>query len=132
MQKILLWLIPGLFCTSLFAAENPTYIHGSPGRDELLKAAVNRDRGTISVLEPASAAGRGIYVGYSSGTVLNCYGSNRCKELSDTPSTPVQGIAVSRRGDTEVVWVSYRQGALYQCIDGVCSRFLWDREPGKE
>jgi hypothetical protein len=95
-------------------------------RKALLKAAVARDRGEISAMEPSSEEGQGVIIGYSSGTVLNCYSNHSCKEFSGTPNTAVEHIAVSKREKSEVIWVSYPQGALYQCISNSCSKFRWD------
>ena len=95
-------------------------------RKAILKAAVARDRGEISAMEPLSKEGQGVIIGYSSGAVLNCYGNHSCKEFSGTPNTAVEHIAISKRGKSEVIWVSYPQGALYQCISNSCNKFMWD------
>ena len=76
----------------------------APSRKDLLKAAVARDRGDISAMEPSTGDGQGVLIGYSSGAVLNCYGDQSCKEFSGTPNTAVQHIAVARRGKSEVIW----------------------------
>jgi hypothetical protein len=36
----------------------------------------------------------------------------------------VAHIAVSKRGASEIVWVTYRQGALYRCVDNTCIKFI--------
>jgi hypothetical protein len=95
-------------------------------REALLKAAVARDRGEISAMEPSSSPEKGVFIGYTSGAVLNCYGNDSCEEFSGTPNTAVEHIAVSKRAQSEVIWVSYRHGALYQCINGGCRKFIWD------
>lgn len=101
----------------------------APTREALLKAAVARDRGEITAMEPSS--GEGVIIGHSSGAVLNCYGDHSCKEFFGTPNAAVEHIAVSRQGTSEVVWVSYPQGALYQCISNHCEKFLWDGMQGQ-
>ena len=98
----------------------------SPGREALLRAAVTRDRGTITALEPHPAGAGGVVVGHASGAVLNCYGEDRCTEFSGTPAAAVERIAVSRAGDGAVIWVTYPYGALYRCEEDSCSRFIWD------
>ena len=99
---------------------------GAPTREALLKAAVARDRGEITAMEPSSREGGGVIIGHSSGAVLNCYGDDHCREFFGTPNTVVEHIAVSRRGASEIVWVSYPQGALYRCSGNQCEKFLWD------
>jgi hypothetical protein len=98
----------------------------APTREALLKAAVARDRGEITAMEPSSREGGGVIIGHSSGAVLNCYRDRSCREFLGTPNTTVGHIAVSRQDDAEVVWVSYPQGALYRCIGNRCEKFLWD------
>ena len=73
--------------------------------------------------------GSGVAVGYSSGSVLNCFGEQSCREYMGTPNTAVQAIAVSKRGGEEIIWVSYQYGALYQCLESRCIKFLWDGKP---
>ena len=103
----------------------------TPTREALLKAAVARDRGDVTAMEPASAEGQGVIIGYSSGAVLNCHGEHSCREFFGTPNAAVEHIAVSRQGTSEVVWVSYPQGAIYQCIGYQCEKFLWDGEQAR-
>ena len=101
----------------------------APTREALLKAAVARDRGDVTAMESASRTGQGVIIGHSSGAVLNCYGEDSCREFFGTPNAAVTHIAVSRQGSSEVIWVSYPQGALYRCIGNQCEKFLWDGEP---
>ncbi len=124
-----LLLILALPCFAQSGGSNQS--SGTPDRDALLKAAVARDRGEITALEPLSGDGAGIAVGYSSGAVLNCFSDQSCREFGGTPNTAVQAIAVSRRGNAEILWVSYSQGALYQCRQARCTKFLWDGDPIK-
>jgi len=97
-------------------------------RKALLKAAVARNRGEISAMEPLNGEGQGVVIGFSSGAVLNCYGSQSCKEFSGTPNATVEHLAISKQGKSEVIWASYPQGALYQCMNNTCKKFLWDGE----
>jgi len=98
----------------------------SPDRDALLKAAVARDRGSITALEALGDAGQSVVVGYASGAVLVCQGESSCTELGGTPNTAVEHLAVSGNGAAAVVWASYPQGALYRCSKVNCRKFLWD------
>ena len=97
----------------------------SASREDLLKELVVQDRGEVTVLEPSSKENGGAVIGYASGAVLVCSGSQRCTEFGGTPNIPVQRIAASRQGASEVVWVSYRQGALYRCANNQCGKFAW-------
>ena len=127
MRNFLACLILATASVSAHARDSQkTSSSASPNREALLKAAVNRDRGEITAMEPSSVEGQGVFLGYSSGTVLNCYAENTCKEYHGTPNASVGNIAISRRGKSEVLWVSYPQGALYQCTAGACKRFIWD------
>ena len=121
------------FCCSPALAQNDVEGGATEASDRkaLLKAAVARDRGEISALEPDSSQRGGVVVGYSSGAVLHCYGNQGCKEFSGTPNAPVEHIAVSSREKLEIFWVSYPQGALYQCVDNTCTKFIWDVTPGE-
>lgn len=102
----------------------------APTREALLKAAVARDRGDVTAMEPASREGQGVIIGHSSGAVLNCYGNHICSEFLGTPNAAVEHIAVSLQDSAEVIWVSYPQGAIYRCINNRCEKFLWDGEQG--
>ena len=81
-------------------------------------------------MEPSSVDGRGVILGYSSGSVVNCYGENSCQLMDGTPSSAVVGevsdIAVSRRAGRDVIWVAYPHGVLYRCADGFCREFRSD------
>jgi len=122
-----------LFCCAVLAASASTLAQDQGGatnsnaadRKALLKAAVARDRGEITALEPLTGTAQGVVVGYSSGAVMNCYGENICKEYGGTPNIAVEHIGVSTRGALNVVWVSYPRGVLYQCIKTLCKRFIW-------
>ena len=126
-----------ILCNLLLVLTLPCFAQGettsestaAPDRDALLRAAVARDRGEITALEPLSGDGGGVAVGYSSGSVLNCFGEQSCREYLGTPNTAVQAIAVSRRRGAEIIWVSYQYGALYQCQESRCTKFLWDGKP---
>lgn len=96
-------------------------------RQALIKQSLARDHGEITAMEPSSVDGRGVILGYSSGSVVNCYGENSCQVMDGTPSSAVVGevsdIAVSRRGARDVIWVAYPHGVLYRCTDGFCREF---------
>ena len=96
----------------------------SSNRKTLLRDLVAQDRGEITAIEPSSKDDGGVIIGYSSGVVLNCKSDQDCREFDGTPSVSVEHIAVSKRGAYEIVWVTYRQGALYQCEDNSCIKFL--------
>jgi hypothetical protein len=130
MSRILAFhLLLALTLPCLAQGEATTTSAAARDRDALLKAAVARDRGEITALEPLSGDGGGVAVGYSSGSVLNCFGGQSCREFGGTPNTAVQTIAVSKRGGAEIIWVSYQYGALYQCLESRCTKFLWDGKP---
>ncbi len=95
-------------------------------RNTLIRELVAQDRGAITAMEPSSKEGQGVVIGYSSGAIFNCHGKHSCKEFRGTPNTAVENIAISKRGKSEVIWVSYGQGALYQCVDNRCNKFVWD------
>lgn len=91
-------------------------------RKALLREWVSQDSGEITALEPSVAQAGGVVVGYSSGAVSRCDADRRCLEYSGTPDVAVERIAVSALDASDVVWVGYRQGALYQCTGAVCTR----------
>jgi hypothetical protein len=95
-------------------------------RTALLKEMVARDRGEITALEPSSKEGGGVIIGYSSGAILNCYGGQSCREFHGTPGAGVEHLVVSKRGASEIIWVTYLHGALYQCVNSYCNKFNWD------
>lgn len=96
-------------------------------RETFLRGMVTRDRGEITAMEPSSREGGSVVIGYSSGAVLNCYGKESCKEFGGTPKLAVEHLAVSNPGDSEIIWVTYRHGAVYQCATMICRKFNWDR-----
>jgi hypothetical protein len=96
-----------------------------PNRKALLKELVVQDRGEVTAIESSSKEDGSVVIGYVSGTVLICYGNQGCKEFGGTPSAPVEQIAVSKSGASEIIWVTYRQGALYRCANNQCSKFIW-------
>jgi hypothetical protein len=109
-------------------APKPT---GTDSRKAIIKSALNKDpgRGEITAIEPSSRPEGGVIIGYASGVLLNCYGNDSCRVFEQTPgtavNTPVGEIAVTRRGSSEVVWVTYPHGIIYQCVDFVCREFTW-------
>lgn len=126
MQKILYALFMTTAITPSLAQDT-----ASPNRDALLKAAVARDRGSITALESFGDARHRVVVGYASGAVLVCHGESSCAEFGGTPNTAVEHLAVSGNDDAAVVWVSYAQGALYRCSKATCKKFLWDTSNAK-
>ncbi len=94
-------------------------------RKALLQEMVKQDRGDISVMEASTKEDGSVILGYTSGAVSICSGNRPCTEFAGTPSVPVQRIAASRNGASEIIWVSYRQGAIYRCINSQCSKPVW-------
>lgn len=92
----------------------------SSDRKTILRELVVQDRGEITAIEPSSKDDGSVIVGYSSGVVLTCEIEQECRPFHGTPNVSVEHIAVSRRGVSEIVWVTYRQGALYLCVDSSC------------
>jgi hypothetical protein len=113
-----------------------TFAQGSPGavppdskssRDALIRSALARDHGEITAMEASPREGGGVFIGYSSGAVVNCQGKKFCRAFDGTPSSAVtgavQGLSVSRSGSAEIVWVAYPHGVIYRCLDYVCREF---------
>lgn len=98
-------------------------------RKSRLKNMVAQDRGEITAIEASSIEGGGVFIGYQSGTVMNCHADQSCTEFGGTPAAPVERLAVSRRGGVEIIWVTFRQGALYQCASNQCKKFNRDGLP---
>lgn len=125
--------VPLVFCflaVSAFAQDqSDSTTSESQRRKALLKEFVVQDRGEVTVIEPTSKADGGVVIGYSSGTVLICYDNQNCKEFGSTPNAPVEQIAVSKSGESEVIWVTYRQGAVYRCATDLCTKNLWSNAP---
>ena len=96
----------------------------SSEREALLKKLVAQNSGEITAIEPSSMQDGSVIVGFSSGTVLICSRTQDCQQFANTPSVAVEQLAVSKQGTTEVVWVTYRQGALYQCTQMRCEKVL--------
>lgn len=92
-------------------------------RKAILRGLVAQDHGEVTAIEPSSRADGSVVIGYSSGAALVCHGSQGCTELGGTPSTPVELIAVSMSGTSELIWLTYRQGAIYQCTNSQCRKF---------
>ena len=94
-------------------------------RKARLRELVSRESGEITVLERSTLGSGAVFVGYSSGTVMHCSPSEPgCVELVGTPSTAVQDIVASPQGASEVIWVSYAQGALYRCVETQCRKLV--------
>jgi hypothetical protein len=96
----------------------------SSEREALLKKLVAQNSGEITAIEASSMQDGSVIVGFSSGTVLICSRTKDCHQFANTPSVAVEQLAVSKQGTTVVVWVTYRQGALYQCIERRCEKVL--------
>jgi len=125
MMRSVLSIILIALCAVSFAQDqeesNPT---SSSNRETLLKDLVAQGRGEITAIEPSSKEDGSVIIGYSSGVVLNCKSDQDCRDFNGTPNVSVEHIAVSKRGASEIVWVTYRQGALYQCVDNTCIKFI--------
>ena len=124
MRHVLILLF--ISAAGLAQAQQPA---SESARTEIIKSALARDRGEISVMEPSTRDGGGVYVGYSTGTLLHCRGDATCTEFKGTPNVAVRDIAVSHRGDRDILWIAYPLGGFYQCLSYQCSRFEWDSEP---
>lgn len=94
-------------------------------RKALLQEMVKQDRGDITAMEASSKEDGSVILGYASGSVSVCSENQPCIEFAGTPSVPVQQIVASRNGASEIIWVSYRQGAIYRCTNKQCSKSVW-------
>jgi hypothetical protein len=125
MMRAVLSIILIALCAVTFAQDHgessPTL---SSNRKELLRDLAAQNRGDITAIEPSSKDDGGVIVGYSSGVVAKCMSDQDCRVFDGTPNVSVEHIAVSKRGVYEIVWVTYRQGALYRCEDSSCVKFL--------
>lgn len=114
------------FTVAAFALDEIASNTAEPSnRKALLRELVGQDHGEITAIEPSSKENGSVVIGYTSGTVLFCHGNRGCRKFSGTPNASVEQIAVSRNGASEVIWVTYAQGALYQCAKTLCKKFIW-------
>lgn len=112
-------------CAASFAQDQGGPSPTAPSdRKTLLRDLVAQDRGEITAIEPSSKEDGGVIIGYSSGAVLSCNSDQDCRELGGTPGVSVEQIAVSKRGQSEIIWVTYRQGTLYQCVENACRKLI--------
>lgn len=117
-----------IFSTTAFAQQkNESTNPEAASRKVLLQEMVKQERGDITFMEASSKEDGSVILGYSSGTVAICNENRACIEFSGTPKVPVQQIVASRNDASEIIWVSYRQGAIYRCIDGQCSKSVWHK-----
>lgn len=91
-------------------------------RKARLQEMVKQDRGDITAMEASSKEDGSVLLGYTSGAVSICNMNQPCIEFTGTPGVSVQQIVASRDGASEVIWVSYRQGAIYRCTNNRCSK----------
>jgi hypothetical protein len=94
-------------------------------RKALIRELVAQEHGEVTAIEPSSKEDGSVVIGYASGAVLICDDNLSCRKFAGTPSVSVEHIAVSRNGASEIIWVTYRQGALYQCVNNECGKFVW-------
>ena len=127
MYRATVSLILCFFAVGAFAQSqgDPTTTE-SDRRKALLKEFVVQDRGEVTIIEPSSRDDGSVVIGYASGAVLICYDNQSCKEFGSTPNTAVEKIAVSKKGVSEIIWVTYRQGAIYRCAGDLCTKNLWN------
>jgi hypothetical protein len=96
-------------------------------RDAAIRSALASDNGKITAMEAAQRDGGGVFIGYSSGTVVNCFGNSGCRAFDGTPSSAVVGavgdLSVSRSAGADIVWVAYPHGVVYRCSDYFCREF---------
>ena len=124
MIRSVLSIILIALCAGTFAQEQEESTQTpAASRKALLKDFVVQNRGEITVIEPSSKEDGGVIIGYSSGVVLSCNSAQDCIEFSGIPNISVEHIAASKRGADEIIWVTYRQGALYQCEGSACIKF---------
>ena len=115
----------------IFSATAHSQEQGEPSSPEtssrkaLLQEMVKQDRGDIAVMEASTKEDGSVILGYTSGAVSICSERQSCTVFAGTPSVPVQGKAASRNGTSEIIWVSYRQGAIYRCTNSQCSKSVW-------
>ena len=127
MYRATVSLILYFFAVGAFAqSQGNTATAESERRKALLKEFVVQDRGEITIIEPSSRDDGSVVIGYASGAVLICHDNQNCKEFGSTPNTPVEQIAVAKNGASEIIWVTYRQGAIYRCAGDLCTKNLWN------
>lgn len=112
--------------SALCSAQGPSGQAQDPtdARKARVRELVSQSAGEITALEPSSRGEGSAIVGFSSGDVMRCDAGGACKRLTGTPSVAVENIAVSPRGASEVLWVTYRQGTLYRCQGDVCEKVI--------
>ena len=121
-----------VFTVSALAQDTSGVANTEPtSREALLRQLVAQDHGEVTAIEPSSKEDGSVVIGYASGAVLICDGNQSCRKFGGTPSVSVEHIAASRNGVSEVIWVTYRQGALYQCANYQCGKFIWHDEQQK-
>ena len=115
-----------VFTVSALAQDTSGVANTEPtSREALLRQLVAQDHGEVTAIEPSSKEDGSVVIGYASGAVLICDDNQSCRKFGGTPSVSVEHIAVSRNGASEIIWVTYRQGALYQCANNQCGKFTW-------
>ena len=113
-----------MFPLAVFAQGESTGPESS-SRKALLQKMVTQERGEITAMEASTKEDGSVILGYTSGFVSICNGNQPCTEFAGTPNVPVLQIIASRNGASEIIWVSYRQGAIYRCINAQCSKSAW-------
>lgn len=91
-------------------------------RQARIRELARQEKGEVTAIEASALNDGSAIVGFSSGSVLHCAANAGCEEFSGTPNVPVRQIAASREGASQLVWVAYRQGALYRCRDRSCEK----------
>lgn len=122
--------LPVFFASAAVIAQAPPAPDSVPGkasRDALIRSELARDKGEITALEPSGLDGNGVYLGYSSGALVHCYGDDSCRDFAGTPggavTGAVSGIAVSSGAGKDIVWVAYPHGIIYRCSNHTCREF---------
>ena len=127
MYRANLPLILCFFAVGVLAQnQGDSYTADPDRRKALLREFAVQERGEITVIEPSSKDDGSVVVGYASGAVLICFDNETCKEFGNTPKTPVEQIAISKKAGSEIIWATYRQGAVYRCTGDICNKQLWD------
>lgn len=127
MYRVTLPMILCFFAIGVYAqGQSDSYTADPDRRKALLREFAVQERGEITVIEPSTNADGSVVIGYASGAVLICFDNETCSEFGNTPNAPVEQIAISKKGDSEIIWATYRQGAVYRCTDDICNKQLWD------
>lgn len=114
-----LMLVPASFATAELQDKE---VSPDDRRRARIQELVRQEKGEVTAMEASARDDGSVFVGFASGSVVHCPATGACDEFAGTPNVAVQHIAVARDGASQVVWVAYRQGALYRCRDRDCEK----------